>query len=362
MLPVTIISGFAGAGKTRFLLDCLKRTKGKRRAVIMNDIAETVSAAASVRRALSKKDALIEIPNGCICCNLDEQFLALVEEIAQQQFDHLFIEVNATGEPMLVQRLLERASVADALTLHSSVTVVDAERFLRDFLSCDNLRDRYLVSVSEDDRSVGEVLAEQVENVDTIVIRKEDLISAEELALFVSVMHSLNPSARILQRGEILQGNFAMPLSFSFTADRPFHPERLHALLQTDALSSVIRARGTAWFATRNDRRIFWSQTGSICTLESDGKWWAEDHEHPEQETSYAEWFEACGQRFQSIEFVAMHGKESLHKKLNDCLLTETEMELGLDLWQYFHDPFDEWLDHMDRSSFVVRSSIVSAL
>ncbi len=329
----------------------------------MNDIAETVSAAASVRKVLHrKKDILIEMPNGCICYTLDEQFVALVGEIAKQHFDHLFIEVNATGEPMLLQKMLKRASYADSLALHSSVAVVDAEHFMQDYLSSDNLRDRHLVAVSQDDRTVGEVLAEQVENVDTIVIGKENLVSKETSGLLVSILQSLNPSARILHAGALSHNGISMPISFHFEADRPFHPSRLHALLQSDAFSQVIRARGTAWLATRNNTKVLWSQTGSICTLEADGKWWSYHVDHPEQEASHAEWFEACGQRFQSIEFIAMDSKKSLQEKLTKCLLTDTEIKLGHHLWQHLDDPFDEWLDHMDRSSFVVRSSIVSTL
>ena len=142
-----------------------------------------------------------------------------------------------------------------------------------------------------------------------------------------------------------------------FKADRPFHPHRLHTALSTHAFSAVLRARGIAWIATRQDYKVRWSQTGSICSLEADGPWWHPGSSKEEGQWN-AEWFEACGCHFQDIEFIGTdHSVQQLKNLLESCLLTDVEMALGPDLWVHFDDPFEQWQHHMDRSLFVVRQT-----
>lgn len=343
MLQTTVISGFSGAGKTTYLLDCLKRTEGKRRAVLMNDIAETVSGADQVRSLLHpKEDAMLEMPNGCICCTLEEQFLALTQEIASQPLDHLFIEANATAEPFLIRRRLEQQGLA----IQSMITVIDASRFFDDYLSHDDLRARRLVALMDDDRLVSEVMAEQIEHADTLIIRKEDKVAIKHSASVASLLRSLNSAATIAHTGKAVHRKSSLGV-MRFKANRPFHPLRLHTLLHSDAFRGVLRGRGTAWIATHNDIRILWSQTGNVCTIEPDGTWWLDDQR---------DWFEAHGQRHQAIEFVGFHfDKPGVQKSLSACLLTDTEMALDSDLWRHFPDPLGVWDEENDRSLYFIK-------
>ncbi len=358
MIPVTIISGFVGAGKTTFLLKCLEHTKQQRRAIILNDIAETLSLRESVHASLDlSKDVLLEIANGCICCNREEQFLACLDHIAKQSFDHLFIEVNATGEPLLLQRCIERLAHSN-FQLFSSVTVIDAQHFVRDYFSVETLLNRGLFAVPEDDRSIGEVLAEQVEHADTIVLAKEDLVSEKTIGQLWSLLHSLNPFAHLLHQKTSIYDHDALPFSFHFEANRPFHPERLYTLFQSTAFSSVLRAKGTAWLATRRNTRIFWSQAGSMVTLESDGEWGIHSDVPFPLKTATSHSFDVSQERFQSIDFLVFYGIQNLETHLTRCLLTDEEMSLQEDAWSYFDDPFDAWHDFMDRSRFIVQSSL----
>lgn len=361
-IPITIITGFAHAGKTSVLLELLrKRNTEQRPAIIMNDIAEVVTATDKVREALgSANQHLLELPNGCICCTLKDVFLQAVETIAGSSVDHLYIEGNAAAEPSLIQEFLEESAFADQICIENMITVIDASVFLQDFLSTDALRQRGLVALSYDDRIVSEVLAEQVECADTLVITKPDLVSETDVMFLHAALTALNPRANIVfsgeKRGQIDTG----PLEkFIFTANRPFHPHRLHAALSTNVFRSVLRTRGIAWIATRQEYKVRWSQTGSICSLEADGPWW-NPGSSKEEEQFNAQWFEACGRRSQEIEFIGTDSSvQQLKKLLKSCLLTEVEMELGPDLWAHFNDPFDDWIHDMDRSLFVVRERSV---
>ena len=358
-LPITVISGFAQTGKTTVLLDLLhKRDEGERAAVIMNDIAEVVLATDKVKKALSKEQLLLELPNGCICCTLKDVFLNAVEKIAESSVDHLYIEASATSEPSLIRGFLEENACADQIDIQNMITVIDASTFMKDFLSTDDLRQRGLVALSHDDRIVSEVLAEQIECADTLVITKCDLVSDADVVFLEAALTALNPKANITVVGKMSSALSSQKMhSFIFTANRPFHPLRLYTALQTDVFSQVLRARGTAWIATRQQYKVLWSQTGSICSFEADGPWWNPGSSTKEEQFN-AQWFEEQGSRYQEIEFIGTDDSLiHLQKMLGKCLLTEVEMELGPDLWAHFDDPFEEWENDMDRSLFVVRET-----
>lgn len=358
-LPITIISGFAHTGKTSVLLDLLhKKSPKERSAIIMNDISETVTSADTVREALGEdSDLLLELPNGCICCTLKDVFLQAVEKIAESPVDHLYIEGNATAEPSLIRGFLEESRSADQIFIQEMITVIDASSFLQNYLSTDDLRQRGLVALAYDDRIVSEVLAEQIECADTLIITKCDRISETDLLFLDAALNALNPTAKIvLMDKERDRPNTETVKKFAFKAERPFHPCRLHTALQTSAFSSVLRARGTAWIATRQKYKVRWSQTGSICSFEADGSWWNPGSSEEEEQFN-AQWFESCSCRSQDIEFIGRDFNiQQLEKLLEGCLLTDVEMALGSDLWEHFEDPFEDWNHYMDRSLFVVRA------
>ncbi|MBM3231526.1 GTP-binding protein [Candidatus Peregrinibacteria bacterium] len=352
--PITIISGFAQTGKTAHLIQCLRTASGKRRAVIMNDIAEVVTGCDRVRAALQRgRDELIALPNGCICCTIDEQFIAIIGECLRRGFQHIFVEANATAEPSLIKSMLERSPFADSIRIQSLTTVIHASRFFDDFRSHDDLRVRGMVALTEDDRSVAEVLAEQIEHADTLAIRHVEQVSSERLQMLSSLLTSVNPTAEIVSDAAIRLDDAKPVETWHFRASRPFHPDRLDAFLRGAALANVLRAEGTAWIASRQDTKIVWSQTGRICTLESDGAWWSVPEGMNDAEAKA--WFDQCGERYQDVTF---HGiglqRSGLSDHLHDCLLTHEEMSLGSDLWVHFPDELGEWENDMDRSSFLV--------
>lgn len=356
-IPITIISGFAQSGKTAYLTEVLRKDSTRHRAVIMNDIAEVVTGCDHVRGALrAGRDTLTTMPNGCICCTLEVQFLRTIQRCIDENCASIFVESNATAEPSLLRSMLEKSSFADRVRITSLTTVINAKDFFRDYMSADSLKTRGLVAMSEDDRTVGEVIAEQIEHADTIVIRSTNDTSADELSLLRSLLTSLNPTAKIAPEMKDATRNDTLIEKIEFTALRPFQPMRLSSLLKSDAFRGILRADGIAWIASRNDMRILWSQTGRITTIEPYGSWWTIPV--GEDASCIQDWFEEQGHRYQHLTFYGLPATYlRLQARLSECLLNDEEMSLGADLWKHFPDELGEWSDDMDRSSFLMQTS-----
>ncbi|MFN9250217.1 MAG: zinc metallochaperone GTPase ZigA, partial [Brevundimonas sp.] len=390
----TVLSGFLGAGKTTLLNHVLANRDGLRVAVIVNDMSEVNIDAALVREGggagLSRtEEQLVEMSNGCLCCTLREDLLKEVARLPREgRFDYLLIESTGISEPMPVAATFDFRdedgfSLADLARLDTMVTVVDAFNFFRDYPSTDRLKTRGEHLGEDDERTVANLLVDQIEFADVIVLNKIDLLPARDLGLLEAMMRQLNPRARSVrsERGrvplkEIIgTGLFDMDLaeqaagwsqalrgevtpeteeygvsSFVYRARRPFHPQRLYDLFQEE-WPGVWRSKGFFWLATRMAYVGSWSQAGAVTEHEWGGLWWASAPRDrwPDDNAEWlaaieAVWRAPWGDRRQEIVLIgAGMDCEALTARFDKALLTRFEMERGPEGWKKFPDPFPHW-------------------
>jgi G3E family GTPase len=392
-LPVTVLSGFLGAGKTTVLSHILNNRQGKKVAVIVNDMSEINIDSAIVQNEVSlnrSEEKLVEMSNGCICCTLREDLLEEVTQLAQEgRFDYLVIESTGISEPLPVAETFtfadeEGVSLSDVADLDTMVTVVDGVNFLKDYDEAKYLQETGESLGEEDERSVADLLVDQVEFADVILISKTDLASSADIERLTAVLKTLNTNANIVpismgqvdvdqvlstglfdferaqqapgwlkeMRGEHVPETEEYGIaSFTYEARRPFHPEKFHQFLHgTEQYGKLIRSKGYFWLASRPEFAGQWSQAGGIARYGFAGMFWKAIPEKnwPTDEEYLASiknsWVEPFGDMRQELVFIGQSlDQYAMTQALDNCLLSEDELLRGKDYWTTLQDPFPAW-------------------
>ncbi|OJU65168.1 MAG: hypothetical protein BGO01_06735 [Armatimonadetes bacterium 55-13] len=385
-LPVTVLSGFLGAGKTTVLNHILANKEGMRVAVIVNDMSEVNIDAQLVEGQINRtEEQLVEMTNGCICCTLRDDLLQEVGRLAREnRFDYLMIESSGISEPAPVAMTFtfvdERGVHLESVSrLDTMVTVVDGLNFWKDYREAKELSEQGLAVGEEDERTISDLLIEQIEFANVILVSKTDLIAKEQTERLVATLKKLNPGAEIIPmaKGEVPldrildTGRFDLaaaqrsPLwvrelmnehipeseefgigSFVYRARKPFHPHRFWQVIQEE-WQGVIRSKGFFWLASSMNWIGGWSQAGGACQYELAGTWWATCPERDWPESSgvrdkiRSHFQEPYGDRRQEIVLIGIDMDiNGLRSKLDGALLTDEEFEESPSGWKGYQDPF----------------------
>ena len=392
-LPVTVLSGFLGAGKTTVLSHILNNRKNRKVAVIVNDMSEINIDASLVKNEVSlnrSEEKLVEMSNGCICCTLREDLLIEINKLAEEKkFDYLVIESTGISEPLPVAETFtfedeNGVSLSNSASLDTMVTVVDAVNFIKDYDEAKYLQEVGESLGEEDERSVADLLVDQVEFADVILISKIDLVDKPVIDKLTSVLKTLNTNATIIpiSNGKVeidkilntglfdfeeaqkapgwmkeLNGE-KIPeteeygiASFVYEARKPFYPEKFHNFLHSKDLSGkLIRSKGFFWLATRPMFAGSWSQAGGIAHHGFAGMFWKAipKDRWPKDKESLdfinEKWIEPFGDMRQELVFIGQNlDKDKIIETLNSCLLSDDDLLLGRKHWAKFQDPFPKW-------------------
>ena len=392
-LPVTVLSGFLGAGKTTVLSHILNNRQNKKVAVIVNDMSEINIDASMVKNEVSlnhSEEKLVEMSNGCICCTLREDLLLEVNKLAKDnKFDHLVIESTGISEPLPVAETFTFAdkngvSLSEVAKLDTMVTVIDAVNFLKDYEDAKYLQDTGESLGEDDERSVADLLVDQIEFADVILISKTDLVEEKDISKLNAILKNLNTNARILPitMGEVeiedvldtglfdfekakeapgwlkeMRGDHTPETeeygitSFSYVARRPFLPEKFFNFVHdTQKFGKLIRSKGYFWLGSRLEYAGQWSQAGGIARYGFAGMFWRSvpKKDWPTDEESLKtireNWVEPFGDMRQELVFIGQNlDQESMIKALDDCLVSEDDMLKGEEFWTSLEDPFPPW-------------------
>ena len=392
-LPVTVLSGFLGAGKTTVLSHILNNREDKKVAVIVNDMSEINIDASLVNKEVSlnrSEEKLVEMSNGCICCTLREDLLLEVNKLAKERkFDYLVIESTGISEPLPVAETFtfedeEGVSLSKAAKLDTMVTVVDAVNFIKDYEEAKYLQESGESLCEDDERSVADLLVDQIEFADVILLSKTDLVTDTDIAKLKAILKTLNTIAEIIP---ISQGNIEIDKvlntnlfdfekakqapgwlkemrgehipeteeygisSFSYSARRPFYPEKFYNFLHnTKEYGKLIRSKGFFWLGSRLEYAGQWSQAGGIAHYGYAGMFWRSvpKPNWPEDKDAIdaimANWEEPFGDMRQELIFIGQGLDEvAMIDALDDCLVTEDDMNKGEEFWTTLNDPFPAW-------------------
>ena len=221
-IPITVLSGFLGAGKTTALKRLLENTEGIRVGTIVNDVAAVNIDAKLISNPMNNHNngqnsnavgkgssgGTVELQNGCACCSLSDELLTSVSDLMEgRDLDALVVELSGVADPAAVRQNWKQAVEAKhpatlLADLSRVVTVVDSHTFGTDWMTWDTAGKRDWAEegdICAGSRQVPELLAEQVEAADVIILNKVDLSKGEQLETAKIVSRSLNKDAEMIE-------------------------------------------------------------------------------------------------------------------------------------------------------------------
>lgn len=380
-LPVIVVSGFLGSGKTELVSRLVLGGAPRRLAWLVQSLSGRRDGAAGVADAAWWRIAeRLDATDGCVCCALRHDLVAGIEAAAADPtVDVLVVESAGTVMPApATEAVCALGELPGLVRMHAAVTVVDTASFLGDLESDDHLRDLGFHACGENHAVAGLRIA-QVEHADIVVVR-DNAPRPDVRHTVRALVHRLNPRAQVVL-GEVDAHDIIDCERFDATATpraaehaqtlapasaaapdehgvstvryqtrRPFHPARLVAALDVP-LPGLLRARGAIWIATRPDVAMRWQQAGPTLFLQPAWSWLAgrrldawRELDDAERATALIDWDRDFGDRAQDLAFIGLDlDAARLRATLDACLLTDAELAGGPPSWCALPDPFPAW-------------------
>ena len=310
-IPITLITGYLGSGKTTLINHILQNENQKKIAVIVNDIGEVNIDETLIEQGgvVNKKDSsLVALTNGCICCNLKMDLVEQINEIiAQDKFDAIVIESSGICEPITIVQTItmmpEMMKSKENCYLDAVITVVDAIRLKEEFQCGNSLKKENI-----DEEDMEKLIIEQLEFCNIIILNKKDEVSKEELAEIEAVIRSIQPQAKIIETNyskveinqifdthlfdleassmtagwieamnnpeevmtseEVLEYGIS---TFVYYRREPFNRKMFYEFLDQKWDSSIIRCKGLVYFTDEMDTAYMVESAGNSKNLVSTG-------------------------------------------------------------------------------------------
>lgn len=404
-LPVTVICGFVGAGKSTLAQRVVAGWTSGRLALLVHDRSDAGLDADLCRsrgvEVFRLGEVLAELVQRCVGCSLRDSLSSAITAIADmRRFDRLLIECSGLVEPVFVAQIFNdawesREPLASKARLDHLLTVVDSRTLWDDLYSEDDLQARGVSCGTRDGRTISELVVGQVEYATLLVMSRTKGVPQGRRTRLRHLLEALNPEAAILSLDEesdagrrIVQRRepAPMPISFQpgwakliqgapmpiirssywtrgvFRASRPFHPQRLWELIESD-WPGMVRCKGYFWIASQPERCFSWKQTAGVRRFESSGTWWVATPQDQwptdgEFETRLKEhWSVEFGDRRQVFGWIGYRLDATLwRRRLQRCLLTTSEVLDGESVWRRFDDPFARAISHAEAREDDVES------
>jgi G3E family GTPase len=361
-IPVILITGYLGSGKTTLMQNLLKQEK-RNIALIVNDMGSVNIDAALLNKNRDRISSveMVELQDGCICCSLRDEFIAEIERISQlPDIEAVFVEASGISEPSNIAAsfVIYTEDHPDTnVYLSSVVSVVDADRIYREFL-----RELSMENDTEEGDIIN-LIIDQIEFCDLIVLNKTDLLSDEQVREVKKALRDIQSEAEIIpcvgsavDTDKILHGrefdyhsvlasssvqralNTNEPndreacmdeygiTSFVYEEVRPFDRDRFMALVD-EYPTELIRTKGYMWFADDDVHIQLFEQAGRNASVTELNEWLASC---PQEEIDAMfenypdikdDWDDRYGDRINQLVFIGKgYKKADILSKLNACL------------------------------------------
>ena len=369
LVPITLLTGYLGAGKTTLINHILNNQEGYKVAVIVNDIGEVNVDADLIEKGgkVEEKDEnLVPLSNGCICCTLKTYLIKQIASIIQKgKFDYILIEASGICEPIPIAQTItmldgtgEQAGLPAICRLDNIVAVVDTARLATEFGCGDDLVD----NDDLDDDDIENLLIQQIEFCNTIILNKIELVTKEQLEKVKAVIKKLQPEAKIIETNhskvdisEVMDtkafdfekacnsAGWIKELenpeeedegeteeyginTFVYHRRAPFNKKKFDKWID-EWPRNIIRCKGMMYTSDEFDMAYVFEQAGRQVSFQEAGRWYASA---PKDELKQLvkqypdimeDWDEVYGDREIKLVFIGQHlNKEEISKSLDKCL------------------------------------------